>query len=506
MLMSISFNLKPPPTSRATPSARPLVSRVSSQRRFTDFIQGDVDKPPTNAEDKADQLIARTALLLKEARQALDAVKQRAPLDSRNLGSSAASSNPTKVASTQLPARPRVTTLETTSPGPNHLSWSPTSGLGPWFTDKLEPAVENKVTHGSPPPPALLERDPSIPAFLQFKLSNSGAVKSDEEDLSITFESELVSQSQSSSLENEKEKEKERMPQGDVKRSSGESFGPNGYWYRWTEIEGKGENGEQWSERWWEASDWGGTKELGASKWGVTRGGDAWRETWREALIVEGTDDNRATNAVVEPIVEREAHKWARKGGTADGATAPQEWEERWHEKYWSLGKTEKSADKWGRQGDHIWHERWGESYDGAGGCLKWTDRWAEANSGKSKWGDKWEERFSSGQGTKKGETWSVAEGSSEYHRWWGETHFGNGQVQKYGHSTEGEQWDVTEPMDTYYNPIPHFGYAEALQHSPQLRAVAMLPRDELLNAKSTSNSNPGKHTVSALDAFFGRE
>ena len=30
-----------------------------------------------------------------------------------------------------------------------------------------------------------------------------------------------------------------------------------------------------------------------------------------------------------------------------------------------------------------------------------------------------------------------------------------------------GEHWDQTEQMDTYYNPIPHFGYDLALAHSP---------------------------------------
>lgn len=43
-----------------------------------------------------------------------------------------------------------------------------------------------------------------------------------------------------------------------------------------------------------------------------------------------------------------------------------------------------------------------------------------------------------------------------------------------------GEYWDNTEQMDTYYNPIPHFGYDLALAHSPQLRNVPMLPRDDL--------------------------
>lgn len=35
--------------------------------------------------------------------------------------------------------------------------------------------------------------------------------------------------------------------------------------------------------------------------------------------------------------------------------------------------------------------------------------------------------------------------------------------------SAAGEHWDQTEQMDTYYNPIPHFGYDLALKHSPQV-------------------------------------
>ena len=62
--------------------------------------------------------------------------------------------------------------------------------------------------------------------------------------------------------------------------------------------------------------------------------------------------------------------------------------------------------------------------------------------------------------------------GGERYQRWWGEAHHGNRIVQKYGNSSTGEGWDVTEHMDTYYNPIPHFNYDLALAHSPQLRAV----------------------------------
>ncbi len=34
--------------------------------------------------------------------------------------------------------------------------------------------------------------------------------------------------------------------------------------------------------------------------------------------------------------------------------------------------------------------------------------------------------------------------------------------------------------MDTYYNPIPHFTYKMALDHSPTLKNVPTLPRGGL--------------------------
>ena len=59
----------------------------------------------------------------------------------------------------------------------------------------------------------------------------------------------------------------------------------------------------EWEERWWEASDWGGMREMGAEKSGCGVDGSAWRETWREAIAYD--------EATGEPLVERSAHKWA---------------------------------------------------------------------------------------------------------------------------------------------------------------------------------------------------
>lgn len=140
------------------------------------------------------------------------------------------------------------------------------------------------------------------------------------------------------------------------KRESGESKGANGYWYRWTKLSGMSPAGQvhpgilaedctikrsrtylitvhqglprqhkfeftrpipslhlqvEWEEKWWEASDWAGMKEMGAEKSGCRGDGAAWRETWREAI---GFDADSG-----EPMVERTAHKWAQ-----DAAVCPE--------------------------------------------------------------------------------------------------------------------------------------------------------------------------------------
>lgn len=43
------------------------------------------------------------------------------------------------------------------------------------------------------------------------------------------------------------------------------------------------------------------------------------------------------------------------------------------------------------------------------------------------------------------------------------------------GAACAGEHWDNSEEMDTYYNPIPHFTYQMALDHSPTLKNVRTL-------------------------------
>ena len=58
------------------------------------------------------------------------------------------------------------------------------------------------------------------------------------------------------------------------------------------------------------------------------------------------------------------------------------EWEEKWGEWWASLGRANKWADKWGKDGGSVWHEKWGEDYDGEGGCIKYTDKVRQGLSG----------------------------------------------------------------------------------------------------------------------------
>ncbi|CAK9178341.1 unnamed protein product [Ilex paraguariensis] len=241
-------------------------------------------------------------------------------------------------------------------------------------------------------------------------------------------------------------------------RESGEDLGENGYRCRWTRMGGQSHDGtSEWKETWWEKSDWTGYKELGVEKSGRNAEGDSWWETWKEVLHQDEWS-NLAR-------IERSAQKQAKSGTENAG------WYENWWEKYDAKGWTEKGAHKYGRLNEQSWWEKWGEHYDGRGSVLKWTDKWAETELG-TKWGDKWEERFFAGIGSRQGETWHVSPSSERWSRTWGEEHFGNCKVHKYGKSTTGESWDIVVDEETYYEAEPHCGWADVVGDSSQLLSI----------------------------------
>lgn len=461
----------------------------SSGMLFADFISS-ASKAKSGVvgdEEMIDELIERTSGVLKDAADALARVREREENEARNIpgvkkksdssgGGVVRYSNPRFVAK-----GPSVAPRAGIDDG-DHLKGS-SPGLDGWFRGKVDagPLMEKKKSSQATGL-AFKEKEDAVPESFVFSapMAPEESVKGSRdvfpEHLALRFHSDVFGQSVASESQ-EMHMEQDKAVQSTT--TSGEEFGENGYWYRWTEVSGENESGSVvWTEKWWEISDWSGMKELGAEKYGMNDNGDAWRETWTEKITIDAITR--------KPMVSRDAHKWAR-------APNNQEWEEKWSEMYWSGGKTEKWADKWGKDGNDVWHETWGENYDGCGGCVKWTDRWAESPNPDdmntiNKWGDKWREEFKDGQGEKTGETWQETLYQSglgdphKYQRWWGERHVGDGNVHKFGNSTTGEHWDVVEQMDTYYNPIPHFGYDLALSHSPQLHNVPILPRDDILD------------------------
>ncbi|OAY28030.2 hypothetical protein MANES_15G034000v8 [Manihot esculenta] len=243
---------------------------------------------------------------------------------------------------------------------------------------------------------------------------------------------------------------------------------PDGVICRWTMTRGARPNQDvEWQEKFWEASDEFGYKELGSEKSGRDATGNVWREYWRESMWQE--------SGLLH--LEKTADKWG-KNGRGD------EWKEEWWEHYDASNQAEKWAHKWCSVDPttqleaghaHIWHERWGEKYDGHGGTLKYTDKWAERCEDDmwTKWGDKWDERFDpNGHGVKQGETWWEGKHGKRWNRTWGEHHDGSGWIHKYGKSSSGEHWDTHVEQETWYERFPHFGFHHCLDNSIQLREV----------------------------------
>lgn len=123
--------------------------------------------------------------------------------------------------------------------------------------------------------------------------------------------------------------------------------------------------------------------------------------------------------------------------------------------------------------------------------CSQWAERLLEGG-GHEQWGDKWSETFGGGAGQKNGETWSAGANGERYNRWWGEDHYGDGTVRRHGNSTGGENWDQIEHMDTYYNPVPHFGFDLALSHSNELHKVPVQPKLAAGGGDSTDGLGSG--------------
>lgn len=389
---------------------------------------------------------------------------------------------------------PESETSQTGIPGPDFWSWTPppdNDGIGNAYSE-LRPMGKSQVY----PSNFVEEKEPPV-GFLSipFQSEISESVKSLLPPFHSLMDIEKLESSETSTETHSLEEDKNvgiefsvhaaeaSQALSSVDKESTEGIDPDGSrWWKETGVEQRPDGAickwtltrgvsadlaTEWQNKYWEAADEFGYKELGSEKSGRDAYGNVWREYWRESMMQE--------QGLVH--LEKTADKWGKNGSGT-------EWQEKWWEYYNTSGQAEKNAHKWCKIDPntyvdpghaHIWHERWGEKYDGQGGSIKYTDKWAERCEGDSwtKWGDKWDENFDpNGHGIKQGETWWEGKHGERWNRTWGEGHNGSGWIHKYGKSSSGEHWDTHVQQETWYERFPHFGFYHCFNNSVQLREV----------------------------------
>ncbi|XP_015077278.1 uncharacterized protein LOC107021183 [Solanum pennellii] len=386
---------------------------------------------------------------------------------------------------------PRSGTMMGT-PGPSFWSWIPPSDSS---FDDIQ--MKSDVSLSPDPPSPVIEKErspdflsipfqsatidkkhspplPPLQSYLEVEnLEDSSSTPEipqqvEERELGILFSANAAEAAHALKQEGEASSEGINPDGSRWWKQTGTERRADGVVCKWTLTRGvSADKTVEWEDKYWEAADEFGHKELGSEKSGRDAAGNVWHEFWKESMWQNG--------GLVH--MEKTADKWGRndKG---------EEWHEKWWEHYGAGGQAEKWAHKWcsidpntplDAGHAHVWHERWGEKYDGKGGSIKYTDKWAERfeGDGWSKWGDKWDENFDlNGHGVKQGETWWAGKHGERWNRTWGEGHNGSGWVHKYGKSSDGEHWDTHVNEETWYERFPHFGFYHCFQNSVQLREV----------------------------------
>ncbi|KAF8008139.1 hypothetical protein BT93_K1969 [Corymbia citriodora subsp. variegata] len=377
------------------------------------------------------------------------------------------------------------------TPGPDFWSWTPPP-KSEESSDGMDLPKLQKSSSSMGPMPSVVEKEPSVDFLpIPFESKRFSPLLPPLQSLVEIEKLDSDVSQEASSLRKENELDHlstahaaeaaNALDEVDVRTSEGVNLDgsrwwketglerrPNGVLCRWTMTRGvSADQVTEWQEKFWEAANELGYKELGSEKSGRDAYGNVWREHWKESMWQD--------SGIVH--LEKTADKWGKN-------SRDEEWQEKWEEHYDATGKADKWAHKWcsidpttqleaGHA--HVWHERWGEKYDGHGGSIKYTDKWAERcdGDGWSKWGDKWDENFDpNGHGVKQGESWWEGKHGERWNRTWGEQHNGSGWIHKYGKSSSGEHWDTHAQEETWYERFPHFGFYHCYENSVQLREV----------------------------------
>ena len=401
---------------------------------------------------------------------------------------------------------------ESFSPGSDFWSWTPPEAADNAPTPKLQRLTEKRVSA------AVAEAERAPEASLQLKFQSDLETPT---ELKLQFQSEVAAEpaplgdTPVVELEETATAVRELGADGQTEgvlengsrwwRESGEEELDGGKLCRWTLVRGASADGSvEWEEKWWETSDAFNYRELGAIKSGRDATGNVWQESWREQI----THDTTTGFSNSAKHIMREANKW---GAQADGA----EWHEVWDENYWGDGRVKRTCTKKGAIASgatpddghgNRWTHKWGEEWDGHGGCVKWNDSYADRDrsedggSGRS-WGERWEERWgkfahNGSAGNRSGSTWDDRDGH-KFEKTWGEEHWHDGRVHKWGSTTDGSDgWDTWEDSQGWWERAPSFGWDEAVSHSPQLLSVPLRSRGSGASADSKKKSigrPPGK-------------
>ena len=357
---------------------------------------------------------------------------------------------------------------------------------------KLQKKTQNRIEQ------AVQVAERGVPQTLNLDFQSQMQAKGTKE-LALAFESQMATQEKEEKVDQRAPTEaefatavRELGADGEVHgelsdgtrwwREAGTSELENGRICEWTLVRGQSADGSvEWEEKWWSSADAFDYKELGAIKSGRDGHGNVWQESWSE---ISCSDVSRGFFTDASKKIERSANKW---GADANGA----EWHEDWREAYWGDGVVDRECFKKSCIGKNKipedghasrWNHNWKEKWDGKGGCMKTNDSWADRDIGEDggsgrSWGERWSERWGSyashgRQGEREGSTWNDRDGH-KFTKDWGEEHWPDGRVRKYGHSSDGsDHWDVWEDSDGWWERHPSFGWAEAVTHSPQLMSI----------------------------------
>lgn len=203
---------------------------------------------------------------------------------------------------------PRSDNSGTGIPGPDFWSWTPPSNgvndaqvagrssvyptsTNPviekeWSVDSLSIPFESKLSESSynlplPPLQSLLEVEKVEVSESSLEMPSS----KEEHELGVQFSAHAAEAAHALGKVDEPSSDGVNADGSRWWRETGVEQRPDGVICRWTVTRGvSADQVVEWQEKFWEAADDSGCKELGSEKSGRDSTGNVWREYWRESM------------------------------------------------------------------------------------------------------------------------------------------------------------------------------------------------------------------------------